>query len=76
MQILAGAERELAHTSAQLRALSPAATLDRGYALVRRTADGSIVRDPAGVDAGDELAIRVAGGSFPATAGARDPRSV
>ncbi|WP_239308408.1 MULTISPECIES: exodeoxyribonuclease VII large subunit [unclassified Frankia] len=76
MQILAGAERELAHTSAQLRALSPAATLDRGYALVRRTADGSIVRDPAGVDTGDELAIRVAGGSFPATAGARDPQSV
>ncbi|WP_322759686.1 exodeoxyribonuclease VII large subunit [Frankia sp. Cr2] len=67
--ILDRSERELAHARAQMHALSPAATLDRGYAVVHRTADGSIVRDPEQVAAGDELAIQVAGGSFPATAG-------
>ncbi|AEH08327.1 MULTISPECIES: exodeoxyribonuclease VII large subunit [Protofrankia] len=61
------ADQELAHALAQLHALSPAATLDRGYALVRRVADGSIVRDPAQATPGDALTVRVAGGSFPAT---------
>ncbi|WP_322748872.1 MULTISPECIES: exodeoxyribonuclease VII large subunit, partial [unclassified Frankia] len=66
--ILDRAEGELAHARAQMHALSPAATLDRGYAVVHRTADGAIVRDPVQVDAGDELTIQVAAGSFPATA--------
>jgi exodeoxyribonuclease VII large subunit len=62
------AERDLAHAGARLRSLSPAATLDRGYALVQRAADDAIVRDPAQLAAGDALAVRVAAGSFRATA--------
>ena len=45
--------------AAELRALSPQRTLDRGYAVVRT--DEAIVRDPAQVSRGDALRIRVAG---------------
>lgn len=45
-----------------LRALSPAATLDRGYA-VARTADGRIVRDVDRLEAGDELHVYLARGA-------------
>jgi exodeoxyribonuclease VII large subunit len=62
----AGATSQLA---AQLRALSPAATLDRGYAVVQR-ADGAVVRDPAEVAAGEALRIRVARGEVAATVAA------
>ncbi len=56
---------EVAGLAAQVRALSPAATLDRGYAVVRR-ADGHVVRDPAEVAADDPLRIRVALGELAA----------
>ncbi len=58
---------ELRHTVARLRALSPAATMDRGYAIVQRAADGAVVRDPAEVRPGDALRVRVAAGELPAT---------
>ena len=45
-----------------MQALSPVATLDRGYA-VARTADGRILRDPAAVSAGDPLHVTVARGT-------------
>ena len=45
-----------------MRALSPTATLERGYA-VARTADGRILRDPAEVSAGDPLRVTVARGT-------------
>ena len=45
-----------------LRALSPVATLERGYA-VARTGDGVIVRDPAELSAGDPLQVIVARGT-------------
>src|SRR5918999_451879 len=45
-----------------LRTLSPAATLERGYA-VARTADGRIVHDAATLNAGDPLQVIVARGS-------------
>jgi exodeoxyribonuclease VII large subunit len=48
-----------------LRTLSPAATLERGYA-VARTADGHILRDPASVVAGDPLHVVVARGTVDA----------
>jgi exodeoxyribonuclease VII large subunit len=57
---------ELRHTQARVRALSPAATLERGYAVVQ-TADGAVVRDPTAISAGDPLRVRVAGGAFAAT---------
>ena len=64
-----GARSALETTAAALAVLGPQATLDRGYAIVRRTADGRIVRD-ADADAppGTSLALRVATGEFPATA--------
>ena len=49
-------------THGRLRALSPKATLERGYAIVR-TAD-ALVREPP--PPGTELAVEVAGGSFEA----------
>ena len=64
---LAGAQ--LAAAGATLGALGPGATLERGYAIVRRTADSAIVRDPAEAAAGTALRVRVARGEFPATAG-------
>jgi exodeoxyribonuclease VII large subunit len=47
---------------ARLGALSPVATLERGYAIVRRGDD--VVRSSAQVESGDEIAVRVADGSF------------
>jgi exodeoxyribonuclease VII large subunit len=57
---------ELRHTVARLRALSPAATLERGYAIVQR-ADGAVVRRPDEVRKGDALRLRLAGGELAAT---------
>ena len=47
---------------ARLSALSPTATLERGYAIVRR-GDG-VVRSAGQVESGDEITVRVADGSF------------
>jgi exodeoxyribonuclease VII large subunit len=52
----------LAQTGGRLRALSPRATLERGYAIVRR--GDEIVRSAAGVAPGDPIAVEVADGSF------------
>jgi exodeoxyribonuclease VII large subunit len=49
-----------------LAVLGPGATLERGYAIVRTTDDGSIVRDPALAPAGTQLDIRVAHGDLSA----------
>jgi exodeoxyribonuclease VII large subunit len=58
------AHTELTHTRARVRALSPQATLDRGYALVQAE-DGSVVRTPPSPRS--RLLVRVADGSFAAT---------
>ncbi|MDM7855638.1 exodeoxyribonuclease VII large subunit [Cellulomonas alba] len=63
---LAHGSAEIAGLAAQVRALSPAATLERGYAVVQR-ADGLVVRAPADVVDGDALRIRVAEGEVAAT---------
>ncbi|SDX99834.1 Exodeoxyribonuclease VII large subunit [Micromonospora pattaloongensis] len=63
---LGAANEELRHTLARLRALSPAATLQRGYAIVQR-ADGHVLRAPAEVAAGDPLRVRLADGELAAT---------
>ncbi|MFJ6195205.1 exodeoxyribonuclease VII large subunit [Micromonospora sp. NPDC092111] len=57
---------DLRHTLARLRALSPAATLDRGYAIVQR-ADGHVVRAAGEVAKGDPLRVRLAEGELAAT---------
>ncbi len=68
------AGRDLTHAAARMRGLSPAATLDRGYAVVQK-ADGAVVRDPAAVVGGEALSVRVAAGSFPVVAGPRPSAS-
>jgi exodeoxyribonuclease VII large subunit len=52
----------LAQSAARLRALSPRATLGRGYAIVRT--DSGIVRSPAAVRPGQPLRVEVAEGEF------------
>ena len=59
------------HLAARLRVLSPAATLDRGYAVVR-TPDGRVVRSSDEVAVGAELDIRVAEGRISATVRERE----
>jgi exodeoxyribonuclease VII large subunit len=49
-----------------LAALAPQATLERGYAIVRRAADGVVVREPSEAPAGELLAVRVARGQMAA----------
>jgi exodeoxyribonuclease VII large subunit len=61
------ADTDLGHTLARLRALSPAATLDRGYAIVQRRSDGTVLRSPADAQAGDSLRVRLSGGELSAT---------
>ncbi|MFF3857412.1 exodeoxyribonuclease VII large subunit [Micromonospora sp. NPDC002575] len=63
---LGAAQDELRHTLARLRALSPAATLERGYAIVQR-ADGHVVRAAGEVGRGDPLRVRLAEGELAAT---------
>jgi len=63
---LAHAAADLTHTRARVVALSPQATLDRGYAVVQR-GDGSVVRDADDVVLGEELRLRLAKGEISAT---------
>ncbi len=57
------ASDQIEHLRAQVRALSPLSTLERGYAVVQH-ADGSIVMDPAEVQADELLRVRVARGEL------------
>ncbi len=61
--LLDRADSELAHTLARVVALSPKATLERGYAVLQK-ADGAAVRSPQEVGADEELRARVAEGEF------------
>jgi exodeoxyribonuclease VII large subunit len=62
---LDAAAGELHHTLARLRALSPAATMARGYAVVQR-ADGQVVRAADEVSPDETLRIRLAAGELTA----------
>ena len=63
---IAIAQEELLQVTARVRALSPQATLDRGYAVVQ-LADGAIARDSQALKAGEKLRIRLAKGETSAT---------
>ena len=63
---LAEAERALTSAEARVRAHDPDRTLARGWSITRR-ADGSVVRSPADVEAGDELRTLVRGGELRST---------
>ncbi len=68
---------QLVHLGAQVRALSPQKTLDRGYAVVElasgrparptEAAGHAVVRNPSEAPAGTALSVRVAEGLFGAT---------
>lgn len=72
---------QLVHLKAQVRALSPQKTLDRGYAVVQLAGAGNapaahrdVVRHPSQVPAGTDLTVRVAGGRFTAqSTGGQEP---
>ncbi|MGX6602422.1 exodeoxyribonuclease VII large subunit [Micromonosporaceae bacterium Da 78-11] len=57
------ADDDLRHTVARLRALSPAATLQRGYAIVQRD-DGHVVRAADDVKIDDQVRVRLAEGEL------------
>jgi len=65
---LARATDDIAHTRARLLALSPAATLKRGYAVVQKH-DATVVRSAGEVSPGEELTIRFAEDHLTARAG-------
>jgi exodeoxyribonuclease VII large subunit len=50
-----------------LAVVGPQATLDRGYAIVRRASDGAVVRETGQAPAGQRLSLRVARGEIAAT---------
>ena len=52
---------EIAHQRARARALSPLATLQRGYAVLQ-SAEGHVVTSVAGLSAGQAVSVRVADG--------------
>jgi exodeoxyribonuclease VII large subunit len=60
---LTRAADDVAHVRARVRTLSPAATLDRGYAVVQ-SEDGTVVRDAGSVADGALVRVRVSEGEF------------
>lgn len=58
-------EQRLDGLRRQLGALSPLAVLQRGYGIVRGP-DGAVLRSPEGLQKGDRVTARVAGGEFAA----------
>jgi exodeoxyribonuclease VII large subunit len=64
---LDAASADLAHVLARVVALSPQATLDRGYAVVQDE-DGANVRDADTVEPGTDLQVRLAKGTLLVTA--------
>ena len=64
---LAAAGHDLDHVRARVLALSPQATLDRGYAVVQDE-DGAVVRNADAVPPGADLQVRLASGVLLVTA--------
>ncbi len=60
---LVRAAGEVGRLEAPVLALSPASTLERGYAVVQR-ADGHVSRCPADVATGDAVRVRLARGAL------------
>lgn len=57
---------QVAGLARALNAVSPLATLDRGYAIVTRAPDRSVVTDPAEAPVGSEIEVRLARGRLKA----------
>jgi exodeoxyribonuclease VII large subunit len=63
----AKAEHRLTLAMRMLNTVSPLATLERGFAIVTRGADGALVTDAGSLQVGDEIQARVARGAVRAT---------
>lgn len=61
---LALARERLRTLDSQLQALSPLATLERGYAITRHLGTGRVVRSITQIVAGDRVEVRVSDGQF------------
>jgi exodeoxyribonuclease VII large subunit len=73
-QAIAAEQRHVEALAGRARALDPAAMLQRGWTITRR-ADGSILRSPVGVAAGDGIDTQFADGHLFSTAtGSQDGR--
>jgi exodeoxyribonuclease VII large subunit len=64
---------ELGRQAAALSALSPYATLERGYSIVRGP-DGKVLRDPRGVTRGDAINVRLQHGELGARVESTEPQ--
>jgi exodeoxyribonuclease VII large subunit len=63
---------QLVAIHARINSLSPQRVLERGFAVVR-SGDGTVVRDPGQVRAGDEIVIALAGGNVRAIVSSTEP---
>jgi exodeoxyribonuclease VII large subunit len=70
---VAPATARLAAAAREMEALSPVRVLERGYAVVRSAADGSVLRSAAAAAAGDAVHVQLAAGSLAATVTAARP---
>ncbi|HSP38703.1 MAG TPA: exodeoxyribonuclease VII large subunit [Frankiaceae bacterium] len=69
------AESGLVHSVARVRAMSPLATLERGYAVVQRS-DGSVLRSADDAADGESLDVRLAAGRLNVSVDGRVPEVV
>jgi exodeoxyribonuclease VII large subunit len=69
------AREQLDAQTSRLRALSPHATLSRGYAIVASAADGHVLHDAASVEPGQGLRIQLHHGRLNSTVDAVEPES-
>jgi len=67
------ARARLTTAARQLDTVSPLATLDRGYAIVLRDADGAILRDAREVAPGEAVTARLARGRLHCTVNGSEP---
>lgn len=66
------ASDEAAYLGRQVAALSPLATLERGYAVVQAP-DGTVIREPRALEIDAPFSVRLAGGRFGGTRTRTDP---
>lgn len=71
-ECLSRGQHRLALAQRALNAVSPLATLTRGFAIVTRAAGGTLLTDAAAVAAGEEIEARLARGSLRARVTARN----
>ncbi|MEZ5260368.1 MAG: exodeoxyribonuclease VII large subunit [Acidimicrobiales bacterium] len=65
--VLQHADTRLALAAARVDAADPQRVLARGFSLTRRASDGTVVRDPGALVAGEELITETAQGSVRST---------